>query len=200
MGQQITALREAIQTLAESCHSESPKQMLGDPNATPTPSGNTKPPDTVFSSGGRLLFDINSFLGSSDSHGKQVRITCLLTGQHQDVVSTWLPGPGDPANDFNTGKNQVTTRLLGQTAPGSLNKDHYSIDDLNAHGQAWETEGNPVKPKVTTGAEIEGIGVYLEGTVVAKLNELIGQFNQLRTDYDNGVVPTTATAVSTLPV
>lgn len=71
---------------------------------------------------------------------------------------------------------------------------------LTPTGQAWVPE-----PKVFP-ALVEGIADYLDaqglGQVAAmraKVNELVGAYQQLKSDYNNGIVPTTAPDVEPLP-
>jgi len=45
---------------------------------------------------------------------------------------------------------------------------------------------------------IEGTSDWLDDVLIDKLNELIGEYNQLREDYDNSTVPTSANAVTPL--
>lgn len=64
-------------------------------------------------------------------------------------------------------------------------------------GSAWTPE-----PR-TFPTVIEGLADWLTAqgsipAVVGKLNELVGAYNQLRADYNNGVVPTTALEVDPL--
>jgi len=93
-----------------------------------------------------------------------------------------------------------------------------SIDDPGAYG--LRTPGPDIEIErdieITPGESwgstkaleiyLKGIAQYLDdqdlsqvGTIKAKLNELIGAYNQLRNDYNNGVVPTTAPEVIPLP-
>ncbi|MCP4569016.1 MAG: hypothetical protein GY841_15690 [FCB group bacterium] len=45
-----------------------------------------------------------------------------------------------------------------------------------------------------------GIAEYIDGiSAKDKINELIAQYNQLRVDYNNGVVPTSAAQVDPIP-
>jgi len=67
-------------------------------------------------------------------------------------------------------------------------------------GAGWEPE-----PKVWS-VVVEGLANWLDnagvgdvGAIKSKLNELIGEYDQLRDDYNNGVVPTTAQEVDPLP-
>ena len=60
-------------------------------------------------------------------------------------------------------------------------------------GGAWEPE-----PK-TWPLVVEGIADWADATLKAKLNELVGAYNQLRTDYNDGTVPTSAQEVDPLP-
>lgn len=62
-------------------------------------------------------------------------------------------------------------------------------------GSAWS-------PTPTAFTELlQGFGFYFDKItylpqITPKLNELIGEYNKLRSDYNNGVVPTSAKAVS----
>ena len=193
-------MRQAVIALAESCGTLPPKGLLGNPAAAPEPSGDPKTPDKVTTGGGHLVFDVNSLLGTSDASGSMVRVKLISSGLYEDLAATWDPGTEAPPGQNWEGKNQITTvGLLGQTAPGSSTAADYEVDTLVGHGSAWELDsGN--KPKVANRVEVEGIGGYLEGTVITKLNELIAQYNQLRTDYNNATRPTTATAVTGIPM
>ena len=66
--------------------------------------------------------------------------------------------------------------------------------DTYPRGLGWTDESVPATlvPKA--------FGSYLESTLVDKLNELIGQFNQFKSDYNSLVVPTTASDVDPLEV
>lgn len=64
-------------------------------------------------------------------------------------------------------------------------------------GKAWENEPKSIP------TQIEGLADYLDtqglsdvAAVKSKLNELIGAYNQLLADYNNGVVPSTALPVT----
>lgn len=86
-----------------------------------------------------------------------------------------------------------------------------AIDNPGAYG--LQTEGTKIEmsPEVTIitgeswGAEnpiqimFQGLANWMDATYKAKLNELIGEYNQLRTDYDNATVPTNANAVTPIP-
>ncbi|MDD5542847.1 MAG: hypothetical protein PHX83_06700 [Acidobacteriia bacterium] len=67
-------------------------------------------------------------------------------------------------------------------------------------GAAWGPEPAAIP------CQIEGLADYLDtlgitetAAIKAKVNEIVAQYNQLRTDYNAGTVPTTATAVIPIP-
>ena len=200
MGQQLTALQQTIQALAEACAHEAPKNVLGNPAHAKVPSGNAKAPDKVVVSESSLVFDLNSVLGTSDAHGTSLRIWLSSTpGTYQDVASTWLAGVGDPDNVYGTGKNQATTGFLGQPTP-STTAANYSVDKLLGHGAVWDDSTTPPGSELPPRIEVDGIGGFLENVVIAKLNSLIDQYNQLLDDYNHSRLPSTATSVAKLPV
>lgn len=202
MGLQVTAIEAAIIALAESCREDAPKNVMGDPAHAVEPLGDPATPDKVTTGGGQLVFDVNSILGSSDASGSSIRVRLVATpASYQDVTTTWVAGQGDPDNKYGTGKNQATTGLLGQTPPGSSVAADYELLEMAGHGTAWEMDGgSPPKPKTPIRVQVEGFANYVEETLVGKLNELIDQYNQLRTDYNDSTVPTSAAEVTKLPV
>jgi hypothetical protein len=181
MGQQVTNLKNAIVALAEAGSNDGTKLLLGNPANPPVPMGSPMSPDSVELPSGSIKLKLFTLMGSMSAAGKWVRVRCIPTAATQDVQCTW-----DGSNNY------ATTGLLGQITP-STDVDDYEVVKLSNRGTGWENE-TPIE------TEFEGVGLYLEGTVIAKLNELIEQYNQLRTDYNNGIIPTTATAVTTLPV
>jgi len=83
-------------------------------------------------------------------------------------------------------------------APGSHVAD--SAGKSKPTGAAWVPE-----PK-TWPVVVEGLADWLDGqgigeiaAIKSKVNELIAGYNQLRTDYNSGTVPTTASSVTPLP-
>ena len=87
---------------------------------------------------------------------------------------------------------------ISMGAPGNHLKN--TIGETEPTAQAWQPEPK-TWPVVIEGlalwADTQGVGQV--GTIKAKLNELIGAYNQLRTDYNAGVVPTSAPAVTPIP-
>lgn len=68
------------------------------------------------------------------------------------------------------------------------------IGQVKPTGQAW------LSPPSTWSVIIQGIADWLDaGVTKSKMNELIGAYNQLREDYNNGIVPTSALEVTPLP-
>jgi len=67
-----------------------------------------------------------------------------------------------------------------------------TIDDVEmSTGKAWQD------PSFIAVLQ-EGLSDWLDDPLISKLNELIGQYNQLRSDYNSMTVPTSANSVSTL--
>ena len=64
-------------------------------------------------------------------------------------------------------------------------------------GSIWAVDGDG-NPVVLLGVLVAMSGQELDATVIAKVNELIGAYNQLRTDYNAGTVPTSAAAVAVI--
>lgn len=92
------------------------------------------------------------------------------------------------------GSGSDTIRMaLGE--PGSYVKDPTGA--TRETGAAWAPE-----PK-TWPVVIEGLADWFDaqglGAIKPKLNELIGAYNQLRSDYNAGIVPTAAPEVDPLP-
>jgi hypothetical protein len=106
----------------------------------------------------------------------------------QDAADAYY---ADPAVDETAG----TAIKLGLGSPGEvLYIENQRLDS----GSAWLTE------PATFPTLIEGLADWLDaqgsvGTIKAKLNELISEYNQLRADYNAGTVPTTAADVDPIP-
>ena len=63
-------------------------------------------------------------------------------------------------------------------------------------GKAWEDEPKSIPTQIEGLADhLDTLGITETPTIKAKLNELIASYTQLISDYDNGIVPTTAAAV-----
>lgn len=297
MGAQLAAMQLAVQTKAEACSTEPPKNVLGNPLHAKAKSGNAVAPDKVVWS--HLKFVVNSLLGTADNHGTPVRVTCVATGGYEDLISTWDTGtstnqiltvaileqvsPGDtspaaylaknlaqadpvhpdgvvpdsvasegstqlvfdlngilgtsdardsvthvgvsvriwlsatsgvyedvvstwlpgidppPPGCTGTGANQATTGLLGQVTP-TTTAASYLVDQLLGHGSIWDDTTTPPGSETPPRIEIDGIGTYLESVVIAKLNGLIDQYNQLLSDYNASRRPSTAAVVVKLTV
>ena len=94
-----------------------------------------------------------------------------------------------------TGNNNLKISL---GAPGDHVKN--SIGETKPTGAAWQPEPK-TWPAIVEGladwADTQGLGQV--GAIKTKLNELIGGYMQLKQDYDNGIVPTTAPDVTPLP-
>lgn len=76
---------------------------------------------------GRLLFDVNSLLGTSDRTGSSVRVQLNETTAYEDCTSAF----GDPDGSWGENRNYIlTVGLLGQTSPSTDSED-YSV------GRAW---------------------------------------------------------------
>ncbi len=79
-------------------------------------------------------------------------------------------------------------------------------DVIDLEGDKWET-GRGWEPLPTAYDKIiEGLAVVLDdkgigdvAAIKAKVNELVGGYMQLKTDYNNGTVPTTAPDIAPLP-
>jgi len=87
----------------------------------------------------------------------------------------------------------------GLGAPG----DHVEIEGQRLRtGIQWEANPNDGGPSPTE-VQVEGIAAHLDSmdvaAIKAKVNELVGGYMQLKADYNNGVVPTTALDVVPLP-
>jgi hypothetical protein len=198
MGVETTALEQKIKDLAESCGTEPPKNVLGDPAHAVAPSGNAKAPDKVVHDGGALAFDLNGVLGGSDVHGANVRVSLVSSGAHEDVATTWLPGSGDPDNQNGTGKNQAATGLLGQGTPSTVAAD-YLVDKLLGHGSAWALDGGG-KPTSPLRVIVDGVGAYFE-SCMSQSTEQTGTGSEQSIAHGLGVVPKIALAIpSSSPV
>lgn len=60
-----------------------------------------------------------------------------------------------------------------------------------SRGQGWVAEA-------VVDTMFEGTGQYLEANIISKINELIGEYNQLRADIITASIATTANAVATI--
>ena len=67
-------------------------------------------------------------------------------------------------------------------------------------GAAWADEPKAIPTQIEGLADhLDTLGVTEVAAIKAKVNELIGSYSQLISDYDNGIVPTTAAPVIPLP-
>ncbi len=94
-----------------------------------------------------------------------------------------------------SGSNNIVISL---GAPGAHVKN--SIGQSKPTGAAWEPEPK-TWPVIAEGLAnwADGLGIAEIGDIKAKVNEIVGGYMQLKTDYDNGTVPTTAPDIVVLP-
>ena len=92
--------------------------------------------------------------------------------------------------------NGNTRISLGAQGDHELN----SIGESEPTGKAWDGDYK-TWPVVVLGLAnwVDSTGIGEVGTIKSKLNDLIGQYNQLLSDYNNGVVPSSATPITPIP-
>lgn len=88
--------------------------------------------------------------------------------------------------------------LASMGTPGAYTK-FPNLEQQKPTGQVWENPASPWQ------AYSEGLAAWLDsqgiteiGDIKSKLNELIGEYNKLLSDYNNGVVPSSASSVTPL--
>jgi hypothetical protein len=76
-----------------------------------------------------------------------------------------------------------------------------TIGDLKFDsGAAWANEPKSIPTQIEgLAAYLDSLGISGTAAIKAKVNEIVAQYNQLRTDYNAGTVPTTATVLAPIP-